>query len=109
MDNAKIAELLFEFQLATRSVNSPFSKAIERAILVALEYQKPLTSLSRNEMLKLNGFNQSNIDLVIRIINGESVVSVAQDVSAVTQKGSSPRGVTGPQNIYSEWKRTMKY
>lgn len=109
MDNQKLAELLFELQKATRSINSPFSKAIERAIMSSLACKKPISSMSRDEILKLTGFNDSNIDFVIRIMEGESIASVAQEVVVVTPKGIVKRGVTGPQNMYSEWKRTMKY
>ena len=109
MDNQKLAELLFELQQATRSINSPFSKAIERAIMSALDCKKPISSLSRDQILKLTGFNDSNIDFVIRIMEGESIASIAQAVFVVSPKSGAKRGVTGPQNMYSEWKRTMKY
>lgn len=109
MENQKLAELLFELQQATRSVNSPFSKAIERAIMSTLDCNKLVSTLPRDEILKLSGFNNSNIDFVVRLIVGESVTSVAEEVPVVTPKSAPKRGVTGPQNMYTEWKRAMKY
>ncbi|MCK0505853.1 hypothetical protein [Aromatoleum anaerobium] len=109
MENQKLAELLFQLQQATRSINSPFSKAIERAIISTLDCKKPLSNLPRDEILKLSGFNTSNITFVDRIIGGESVAFVSEDVPVVTPKEALKRGVTGPQNLYTEWKRTMKY
>ena len=74
-----------------------------------LDCKKSVSTLPRGEILKLSGFNNSNIDFVARVIAGERVASVAKEVPIVTPKSASKRGVTGPQNMYMEWKRTMKY
>lgn len=73
-----------------------------------LDCKNQVSTLPRDALLKLNGFNSSNIDFVGRVIAGESVTSVANQVPVVTPNGTPTRGVTGPQNMYMEWKRTMK-
>lgn len=113
MTNHQLAEVLFQLQTATRSINPSFSKALERATESILAEQSNVCTMERSALMKLKGFNGNNVGLIERLMRGECIESVFDAVPPAVRPtpkagtGNS-RGMSGALNLYNEFRSIMK-
>ena len=81
--NQDLVTRVHEFGESCRNKNSLFASNIRTVVLSMLEYDKPLQDASRDELLALSGIGHSNVDYLLRVLKGEEVKSVVEEVPTV--------------------------
>lgn len=82
-NNTTLVERVVHFQTAVRRKNRSLASNLARTFLPLLEYNKPLESAARKELLGINGIVPKNVDYLLRIFQGEDIESVVNDVPEV--------------------------
>ena len=111
MDNRLLAERVFELQRAIRGKNDATAMALQRAIVPLLEYAKPLAGMKRDALLRLDGVSEKSVDLILRVIAGETVDAIAASVPAIVRKPQgwpSSRVAQDRGNWDGSWDNTIK-
>jgi len=81
MDNSTIIEKVYKLQLAIRKKNAMIANALEKATIPLIEYNKPLKTATKAELMKIKGIGQSSADQIIKIINGDNIHNIVKEVS----------------------------
>jgi len=111
MDNKLVVERIFELQRAIRGKNNATAFALQRAIVPLLEYPKPLAELQRNALMALKGVGQKSVDLILRVIGGEAVDTIAANVPVVVKEPQrSPTSRSAPElgNWDGSWDNSVR-
>lgn len=91
MDNRTIAEQVFQLQLAIRYKNGTVASALQRAILGLLEYPHPLLPATPKKLLSVKGVAPTAAEWIARIIQGDSIESVAAEIPERSKVGMPGR------------------
>jgi hypothetical protein len=86
MTNQEIIEKIYKLQLLLKGKNGPVASALERATIPLIEYEKPLNSSSRKELLEIQGIGEASAVLIMKIIGGEHVYDIASTVPKPKRK-----------------------
>ena len=79
MHNQTIIEKIYKLQLAIRKKNAMIANALEKSTIPLLEYQKPLESASKSDLLKIRGIGPGTVEHIIKIINGENIHKIVKE------------------------------
>ena len=82
MDNKSIIEKIYKLQLAIRAKNAMTANALEKATIPLLEYDKPLASASKADLLKIKGIGSGTVDHIIKIIEGDNIHNIVKEAPA---------------------------
>jgi len=111
MHNKLIVERIFELQRAVRTKNDATALALQRAIIPLLEYRKPLASITTEALLALDGVGPKAVDLIQRVIAGETVDAIAVSVPTIVRKAEgAPSSRTAPDrgNWDGSWDNSVR-
>ena len=86
MTNQEIIEKIYKLQLLLKGKNGSVAGALERATIPLIEYEKPLNSSSRKELLEIHGIGEVSADLIMKIIEGKHVYDIAATVPKPKRK-----------------------
>ncbi len=86
MTNQEIIEKLYRLQILLKTKNPPIANALERVTIPLLEYDMPLDSVSREDVLKIKGVGKVTADLLMQIIHGKHFFEIASSVPKMKKK-----------------------
>jgi len=82
MDNSTIIEKVYKLQLALKQKNAMIANALEKATIPLIEYDKPLESASREDLLKIKGIGTGTVEHIIKIIEGDNIHNIVKETPA---------------------------
>jgi hypothetical protein len=109
--NRPIVERIFELQRAIHAKNDAMAMALQRAIIPLLECPTSLASVTREDLLALDGVGPKTVDLIQRLIAGEAVEAVAASVPTIVrnpQGWPSSRSAPDRGNWDGSWDNSVR-
>jgi endonuclease III len=86
MTNKEVIEKVYKLQMLLMDRNRPMAAVFERSTIPLIEYDKPLSSATIEELLDIGGIGEVTADLILRVIRGEHVYDIAKSIPKYKRK-----------------------